>query len=248
MASAPTTLTHQLISASAGSGKTYQLVRRYLHLLALGQPAEGVAAMTFTRKAAGEFFSRILQGLAAMAEKPETAALFFEGVQPPLPPGQDFGVLLRTVARRLHRLQLSTLDSFFAKVAACFPMELGLPAGARVMDEDETRMARREALDALLDRLYLEDQNTALQTLMEAYKQATFGSEDKTVEATLQDWLADGLTLWEDSAVTPASAEEPPAGEAGALWGAGLRGWGSPREIWPQPLQAGDLMAAIEEV
>lgn len=248
MASAPTTLTHQLISASAGSGKTYQLVRRYLHLLALGQPAEGVAAMTFTRKAAGEFFSRILQGLAAMAEKPETAARFFEGVQPPLPPGQDFGLLLRTVARRLHRLQLSTLDSFFAKVAACFPMELGLPAGARVMDEDETRMARREALDALLDRLYLEDQNTALQTLMEAYKQATFGSEDKTVEATLQDWLADGLTLWEDSAVTPASAEEPQTGEAGALWGAGSRGWGSPREIWPQPLQAGDLMAAIEEV
>ena len=46
-------LQHEIISASAGSGKTYELVRRYLHLLALGVEPERIAAMTFTRNERG---------------------------------------------------------------------------------------------------------------------------------------------------------------------------------------------------
>ncbi|SKB08790.1 ATP-dependent exoDNAse (exonuclease V) beta subunit (contains helicase and exonuclease domains) [Prosthecobacter debontii] len=226
-------LKHLLISASAGSGKTYQLVRRYLHLLALGQEAEGIAAMTFTRKAAGEFFSRILQRLAEMAETPEKAALFFQDMQPPVRADLEYGRLLRRLTRRMHRLSLGTLDSFFAKVTACFPMELGLPAGARVMDEDETAQARREALDSLLQRLYQDPEERGQKALMEAYKQATFGAEEKTVDRTLQDWLAGGLTLWEESAAGLTSE---------------TRGWGEVRRIWPQALEAADLMGAIEEL
>lgn len=229
----PAPLHHLLISASAGSGKTYQLVRRYLHLLALGQEAEGIAAMTFTRKAAGEFFSRILQRLAEMAEHPEKAAEFFQDSQPPVPEGQDYSLMLRRITRRMHRLQLGTMDSFFAKVAACFPMELGLPAGARVMDEDETRQARREALDSLLERLYLEEDGAAQKTLMEAYKQATFGAEEKTVDSALQDWLTDGLTLWEDSTPRPEND---------------LRGWGDIAQIWTQRLEIDSMPDAIAAV
>jgi len=228
-----TPLKHLLISASAGSGKTYQLVRRYLHLLALGQEAEGIAAMTFTRKAAGEFFSRILQRLAEMAGQPDKATVFFQGTVPPIPAGQDYSRMLRRITRRMHRLRLGTMDSFFANVAACFPMELGLPAGARVMDENESRQARKEALDGLLERLYQEEQGAAQKALMEAYKQATFGSEEKTVDRTLQDWLAGGLTLWDDSQ------------EAG---GARLRGWGEIGQIWTQRLEVGKMAEVIAEV
>lgn len=231
-------LKHLLISASAGSGKTYQLVRRYLHLLALGQEAEGIAAMTFTRKAAGEFFSRILQRLAEMAAEPETAPGFFRGVQPEVAADLDYGRLLRRLTRRMHRLRLGTLDSFFANVAACFPMELGLPAGARVMDEKETAQARREALDSLLERLYQTPEGEAQQALMEAYKQATFGAEEKTVDRTLQDWLAGGLTLWEDSG----------PGGMGSPLEAGTRGWGEIGRIWTQGFETSGLMEAIEEV
>lgn len=230
-------LRHLLISASAGSGKTYQLVRRYLHLLALGQDAEGIAAMTFTRKAAGEFFSRILQRLADMAQQPESADAFFAGTEPPVHPSQDYSRMLRRVTRRMHRLRLGTLDSFFANVAACFPMELGLPAGARVMDEDDTRMARREALDALLERLYQEGDGKAQKTLMEAYKQATFGAEEKTVDQTLQDWLTDGLTLWEES---------PTASEDGLSLD--RRAWGDLGQIWSQSWDPRGLADAIEDV
>ncbi|MEI8196451.1 MAG: UvrD-helicase domain-containing protein, partial [Phycisphaerae bacterium] len=59
-----------LIAASAGSGKTYQLTRHFLRLLrqgvAAGAPdvAERILATTFTRAAAREITSRILQALA----------------------------------------------------------------------------------------------------------------------------------------------------------------------------------------
>ena len=47
-------LTNMLISASAGTGKTYQLSLRFLGLLALngGNHPERLIAITFTRKAA----------------------------------------------------------------------------------------------------------------------------------------------------------------------------------------------------
>lgn len=56
--------TSSLISASAGTGKTYQLASRYIALLMLGVNPEKIIALTFTKKAAGEFRGRILHALA----------------------------------------------------------------------------------------------------------------------------------------------------------------------------------------
>ncbi|HEY1052488.1 MAG TPA: UvrD-helicase domain-containing protein [Prosthecobacter sp.] len=193
-------LPHILVSASAGSGKTYQLVRRHLHLLALGERPEGVAAMTFTRKAAGEFFQRILQRLSELsqhAEKPET---YFSGMQPLPAAWPEFVTLLRQVTRRLHRLRLGTMDSFFANIAACFPLELGLPLGAKVMAEDETAQARHEALDALLERIHSSGDDKAARALLEGFKQATFGVEERSAVTSLENWIKEHHTTWLDGA------------------------------------------------
>ena len=54
-----------VISASAGTGKTYQLARRYLQLLLLlNESPQNILATTFTKKAAWEIQSRILSTLA----------------------------------------------------------------------------------------------------------------------------------------------------------------------------------------
>lgn len=192
-------LQHLLISASAGSGKTWQLVRRHLHLLALGEAPERIAAMTFTRKAAGEFFQRILRQLALLSVDAEAAAGYFQGCAPEVPADADFRRVLRQVTRRLHRLRLGTLDSFFASVTTCFPLELGLGAQARVMDEKEAALAAREVLDALLEKLHGEGQEGALGRLMEAHKRATFGTEEKSVDESLRKLTREWLELWEDS-------------------------------------------------
>src|SRR5438093_7588076 len=71
-----TEVKHGIIRASAGSGKTWQLARRFIRLLAWKVPPEKIAALTFTRKAAGEFFDRILRQLAELAAHPEKAGSY----------------------------------------------------------------------------------------------------------------------------------------------------------------------------
>ena len=66
-------MSHRVILASAGSGKTYRLVLWYLKLLHAGCAPETILATTFTRKAAGEILSRILLRLAQAARDPNSA-------------------------------------------------------------------------------------------------------------------------------------------------------------------------------
>ena len=83
-------LTHQMILASAGSGKTYALTNRFVQLLAGGAPPERIVALTFTRKAAGEFFDEILNKLArAASDAAEAKRIAAEIGEPHLGPA-DF--------------------------------------------------------------------------------------------------------------------------------------------------------------
>ncbi len=245
---------HELISASAGSGKTYQLVRRYLHLLALGEEPQRIVAMTFTRKAAGEFFNRILSQLAKLAVKPELAAHYFKDLQPVVPKGVDYAALLRLLTRQTPRLRLGTLDSFFTAIAACFPMETGLPATAMVMDEDEAEQAQMETLDALLDGMQTggaRDRQTQL--LLDAIKTASFSLEPKSVEDLLRDWVKSNHRLWLESADADAwgnlarlwseeiDSQEPDS-KALQRWAARLR------DLFPETTSSGaDLLDALHD-
>ena len=58
-----------LIRASAGTGKTFRLTNRYLKLLVDGVEPHDILALTFTRKAAGEIFERVLKRLADHYER-----------------------------------------------------------------------------------------------------------------------------------------------------------------------------------
>lgn len=220
-------LRHTLISASAGSGKTYQLVQRYLQLLALGVAPDRIAAMTFTRKAAGEFVNRILLRLALLAEGEKEAADFLcsLGIKPEQ--GPSFCVVLKQVLRDLPRLRLGTIDSFFAAVTACFPLELGLPVGAAVMAEQEATLAAREALEALLTELYRAEDYAGAGVLLEAFKQATFGHEEKKVLSALEEWVSEAHDLWHECA------------EAGR--------WGRAAAIWPKPENAAAAVWQVEK-
>ena len=69
-----------MIRASAGTGKTYQLTNRFIRLLLFGAAPERIIALTFTRKAAGEFFEGILDKLAKAADGP--ACLLYTSPSP----------------------------------------------------------------------------------------------------------------------------------------------------------------------
>jgi ATP-dependent exoDNAse (exonuclease V) beta subunit len=100
--------TRTLISAAAGSGKTVQIVRRYLHELSQGVKAHEIVAITFTRKAAAELVERISRVLRVGAglEKPKKGD---EKLYLSFAPGRD--VCLKALAA-LPSAPVSTVDSF----------------------------------------------------------------------------------------------------------------------------------------
>lgn len=157
-------LTNMLISASAGTGKTYQLSLRFLGLLALnsGNHPERLIAITFTRKAAGEFKDRILTNLAAGATDEAGAARLKERLwavikgtdgEPGLWPGapeawkeenlhrERFLHLLHILVQNLARLNLCTIDSLFAQIASASTFELGV-SGFSMIDPTAEKLAR----------------------------------------------------------------------------------------------------------
>ena len=123
-----------LISASAGSGKTYQLAGRFLRIL-LEKDSNGgrvdpttVLATTFTRAAAGEILSRVLGWLARAvfdaAKRRELGAVAGGKKEPSV---AECSAVLEELTQRMHRLQIGTMDGIFAKVARSFGPSVGLP-------------------------------------------------------------------------------------------------------------------------
>ncbi len=152
-------LPREMVLASAGSGKTYHISSRLIGLLALGESPGAVWASTFTRKAAGEILDRVLLRLArgaldeAQAREVARSAWFGEGDPPPgfLDQG-ECARLLKALAAALHRANISTLDSFFVRVATTFAEELGLAPGWTLLDGSAEERICTEALETVLDR------------------------------------------------------------------------------------------------
>jgi ATP-dependent exoDNAse (exonuclease V) beta subunit len=140
---------HTIIRASAGSGKTFQLTNRYLGLLARGVPPERILAVTFTRKAAGEIFDRIVLRLAEAATDAKKRAELATFTECDLSEKKCRDLLV-SVVRSLHRLRVSTLDSFFNKLASTCSLELGLPLGWNIADELVDARLRDRAIAACL--------------------------------------------------------------------------------------------------
>lgn len=178
-----------MILASAGSGKTYQLGNRVIGKIALeGVAPERMVALTFTRKAAGEFADSVLTKLADGTLDPKKASEI----------GRDLGAeieiapILEQVVEALPRLQLTTMDGFFTKVVRGFQYEFGITGGTfDLLQGERKRLAEAEIIDAVLRESFGENEE-----FFHAFRRATLGRPGQGVRKTLEEFLKDWLGLW----------------------------------------------------
>lgn len=185
-------LGHERILASAGSGKTFALVGRYLRLLETSGCPDDILASTFTRLAAGEIRGRILLRLAEAADdaaKREELARLLGAANLPRSAVLERLALL---ARSIHRMNIRTLDSFFASIVRAFALELGVAPEARVMDETEAAPLRAEAIARLLNE-------QEPQHLVDLLRLLTQGRSERAVTATIDRTVADLYTVFREA-------------------------------------------------
>jgi len=174
-----------LILASAGSGKTFQLGNRVIGLVAKGSGPERIVALTFTRKAAGEFADSVLTKLAEASADEKSAARLREDLKLP---HADFKQALERVARALPDFTLGTMDSFFAKVVCAFQYELGLTGGKFELLEGPRAAAAADAMLAAVLGDGLPDQKGT--EFYHAFRRAVIGREDHGVLKALRAFVA----------------------------------------------------------
>ena len=143
------TVPNYIIRASAGTGKTFALSNRYLQLIAMGHDCDSILATTFTRKAAGEILDRIVQRLATAALSPDAAKELAEQIEFELDQTRCQEMLVDLMSK-VHRLQISTLDSFFNRLARSFSLELRLPLDWAISDNQLLNELSDQAVQEML--------------------------------------------------------------------------------------------------
>ena len=205
-----------LIRASAGSGKTFQLTNRFIQLLVADVAPEKVIALTFTKKAAGEFFEGILTKLAKASSSADEAKCLAKelahGVDELPPLGYaDFAAALRRLVDSMPQLALGTIDSFFHRMLGLFPFEFGLGGEFEIMSEFERSRVRSDVLERLFESK--QANRGAHDAIIESHRLASAGRDKRSLVAELATHLKDCHELF----------IRKPAGEY----------WGDPVRIWP---------------
>ncbi|MGO9457681.1 MAG: UvrD-helicase domain-containing protein [Acidimicrobiales bacterium] len=139
------------VEASAGSGKTTQLVARLLELVCSGRATiDQVAAITFTEAAAAELRDRLAEQLE-LAARPD----------PRVPPEEaERSERARAAVSGLDAAAITTLHGFARRVLAEHPLDAGLPPVFEVLDAFGSLVDFDERWDETVDRL-LEDPDDA---------------------------------------------------------------------------------------
>ena len=145
----------QIYKSSAGSGKTYTLVREYL-LLVLSNPYayKNVLAVTFTNKAAREMKERILTALSEIADKKNdglTKEVAKALSSTPAGVKKAAGQVLTNILHDYANFSVSTIDSFTNKIVRTFARDLGVSSKFEIEHDIDALLSKM--IDQLMDSI-----------------------------------------------------------------------------------------------
>ncbi len=149
-----------IYNASAGSGKTFTLVKEYLSLLFTSSKKDrykNILAITFTNKAVGEMKKRIIDSLAEFSKEESSIdnnallkAISEETGLPPTLIKQKSAEILKSIIHNYAAFEISTIDGFTHRVLRTFARDLGIPMNFEVeLSADDILL---EAVESLISR------------------------------------------------------------------------------------------------
>ncbi len=158
-----------IVSASAGSGKTFVMIRRLADLIENGGDLDGVLAVTFTKKAAAQMKEKLRAELIKRSSSAD----------------EKKRAHIKAQLNKISSANISTIHSFCGYLLRVYFYILDIDGSFEVVSEDGGAQAqlRSRATDALFDRLY-EEENGEFLYLVERYGK-------KRTDSSLKKLLAD---------------------------------------------------------
>ena len=156
----------QVYNASAGSGKTFTLVKEYIKVLLSSENVftfQKVLAITFTNKAAGEMKERVLSNLEDFSEGKENDLLKI--ILQEIPVDRDLiqersQKILNAILQNYSAFSITTIDSFTHKIIKSFAHDLGLSLNFEV--EMDAISLLNQAVDVLISKIGTDKKLTKL--------------------------------------------------------------------------------------
>lgn len=182
-----------MVSAGAGSGKTFTLTQRIAYALSEGGPdasplqsIDQVMAITFTKKAAAELKSRIKRQLAGMGLVEE--------------------------ALKVDDAWISTIHGMCSRVLREHALELGVDPAFSVISETESKCYCDEAFDIVIKRIQ-DGNDAALKSFVGSLDVYSQGAASSSIEAWVHKITSRALALpgGFDAVVVPEVEGDPSA-------------------------------------
>jgi ATP-dependent exoDNAse (exonuclease V) beta subunit len=172
-----------IVEASAGTGKTSELIRRIVRVLAAGTPVDQIVAVTFTHKAAGELKIRLREELdkarAVCADSDE----------------RDH---LEDALERLEEAAIGTIHGFCAQILRERPVEARIDPDFEELTEPEAGRLRARAFDLWFQRK-LDAGSDALRRALARLAWRDNGQSDSAPAESLK-YAGKQLVDWRDHA------------------------------------------------
>lgn len=160
------TSTFKVYNASAGSGKTFTLVKEYLKVLLKTENIfafQKVLAITFTNKAAAEMKERVLKSLEDFSEKRDSDLLQMLseelGIETSLIQKRSTKIL-QAILQNYAGFYITTIDSFTYKIIKSFSFDLGLSQNFEV-EMNPTELLH-QAVESLISKIGVDEELTSL--------------------------------------------------------------------------------------
>jgi len=156
----------QVYNASAGSGKTFTLVKEYIKVLLNSDDIfsfQKILAITFTNKAAGEMKERVLSSLEDFADGKENDLfnVLIKEIRIDKNLIQERSKkILDAILKNYAAFSITTIDSFTHKIIKNFAYDLGLSLNFEVEMDGVSLL--NEAVDVLISKIGTDKKLTSL--------------------------------------------------------------------------------------